>query len=164
MRKKTPEEIARAELSTPLGFYNFAASYRAAADKLRVCKLRATHPYSPIMFLYYHAIELYLKAFLRAEGFKVGDLEKIGHKFDKLQETCADKGLKFDDDHKEVLAMMAIPGTWSATRYLQVGFARQPTLNALRKTCQRLDTSVSVALNVRGIHIRHLKSGVRVRD
>src|SRR5260221_7125218 len=61
----------RKELTTPLGFFNYALSYRAAADKLRICKLRATHPHAPVLFIYYHSVELYLKAFLRAHGLSV---------------------------------------------------------------------------------------------
>jgi hypothetical protein len=164
MRKRTAEETARAELSTPLGFFNFAASYRSAADKLRICKLRATHPHSPILFIYYHAIELYLKAFLRSEGFTVAELEDIGHKFSKLQKLCADRGLHFDDEDKEVLAMMATPGAWSGTRYLQVGVEQRPSLTALRRTCRSLDASVFAALSARGIRIRRMTRSVRVTD
>ncbi len=66
---------------TPLGFFHFAASYRACAEKLRVCKLRATHPHAPLTFLYYHAIELYLKAFLRAHGHGSEKLRfELGHR------------------------------------------------------------------------------------
>lgn len=164
MGKRTAEQTARAELSTPLGFFNFAASYRSAADKLRLCKLRATHPHSPILFIYYHAIELYLKAFLRSERFSVAELEEVGHKFSKLRQLCVDRGLQFDDEDKEVLTIMAVPGAWSRTRYLQVGFDRRPTLSALQRTCRSLDASVGSALSARGIRIRRMTKSVRVSD
>lgn len=116
------------------------------------------------MFIYYHAIELYLKAFLRSEGFTVAELEGIGHKFKNLQERCADRGLHFDDEDKEVLAIMATPGTWSGTRYLQVGFEQRPTLSALRRTCRGLDASVRASLSARGVRIRRMSRGVRLTD
>ena len=53
---------------TPLGFYNFAVSYHEGADLIADRGLKATHPESVAMFLYYHAIELYLKSFLRLRG------------------------------------------------------------------------------------------------
>ena len=151
-------------MTTPLGFFHYAASYRAAADKLRTCKLRATHPHSPILFTYYHSIELYLKAFLRSEGFTVAKLQGIGHDYGKLQRLSADRGLHFDDEDKEVLAFIASPGLWSGTRYLEVGFLQRPRLSALRRTCQSLDRSVGEALSARGVHVRRMRKGVRVTD
>jgi hypothetical protein len=69
MRRGAPFiEMNRKELTTALGLFNYALSYRAAADKLQICKVRATHPHAPVPFAYYHSLELYLKAFLRAHG------------------------------------------------------------------------------------------------
>ena len=53
---------------SPLGFYNFAVSYHMAADLVAVGGLKATQPESVAMFLYYHAIELYLKNVPTAAG------------------------------------------------------------------------------------------------
>jgi hypothetical protein len=52
-----------------------------AADLVCDHGLRATHPESPAMFLYYHAIELYLKSFLRFHGVSAKRLQCIGHDF-----------------------------------------------------------------------------------
>jgi hypothetical protein len=60
--------------SNPLGFFNLAESYWSAAGALENAKLKTTHPNSPISFLYYHAIELYLKAFLRLHGHSAKEL------------------------------------------------------------------------------------------
>jgi hypothetical protein len=88
----------RRELTTSLGFFNFAGSYRAAAAKLRVCKLRAEHPHSPILFAYYHSIELYLKAFLRGHGVSAGFLDDhVKHDVKKLCKLCVKRGLRLDD-------------------------------------------------------------------
>jgi len=48
-----------------VGLFHTAESYWRSAVALREAKVRATHPDNPIRLLYYHAIELYLKAFLR---------------------------------------------------------------------------------------------------
>jgi hypothetical protein len=65
--KPTQEELDdEAERSRPIAYFNFAETYWTAAKALRRSKAQATHRNSPIRFLYYHAIELYLKAHLRA--------------------------------------------------------------------------------------------------
>jgi hypothetical protein len=154
----------RRELPTPLGFFNFAQSYRAAAEKLRVCKLRATHPHAPVLFNYYHSIELYLKAFLRSHGLSAASLQDISHDFKKLERMCLDRGLYLDDEVKDVLAIMAAPGAWSGTRYLEVGFGRRPRISVLSRVCRKIDRTVGAALAEKGLHIRRMRSGVRVSD
>jgi HEPN domain-containing protein len=154
----------RRELSTPLGFFNFAGSYRAAADKLRVCKLRATHPHSPMLFVYYHSIELYLKAFLRADGQSVAALHKIGHDFKTLQRMCVERGLNFDSEIQDVLAIVAASGAWGGTRYLEVGFHHRPLISVLSRACRKIDRMVGAALSDKGIHIRPIRRGVRPSD
>jgi hypothetical protein len=85
----------RREQATPLGFFNVAGSYRAAADKLRVCKLRAEDPHAPIFFAFYHSIELYLKAFLRVHGLSAAFLAyDIRHDVCELRKMCAERGLR----------------------------------------------------------------------
>jgi hypothetical protein len=65
-----PQMSARSKIDrhAPIGWFNFAASYHAAADLIVDQGLKATHPESPAMALYLHAIELYLKSFLRLHG------------------------------------------------------------------------------------------------
>ena len=129
----------RRELTTSLGFFNFAGSYRAAADKLRVCKLRATHPHSPIFFGYFHAIELYLKAFLREHGVSAKVLaDDVRHDVKKLQKMCIAHGLRLDDETQDVLAVIAAPGLWISARYLIVGSYPRPSLSALSRVCRKL--------------------------
>jgi len=155
----------RKELTTPLGFFNYALSYRAAADKLRICKLRATHPHAPVLFIYYHSVELYFKAFLRAHGLSVAFLQNdVGHDFKKLERMCVDRGLALDDEAREVLAIMAAPGAWASTRYLEIGFKQSPRISILSRLCQRIERTVGASLSKKGIHIRRIRSGVRVTD
>jgi hypothetical protein len=155
----------RKELTTPLGFFNYALSYRAAADKLRICKLRAIFPHAPVLFTYYHSIELYLKAFLRAHRMSVESLQNdIGHDFKKLQHMCVDHGFSFDGEAREALDIMAAPGAWLSTRYLEIGFHRYPRISVLARVCRRIDRQVGAILSKKGVHIRRMRSGVRVSD
>jgi hypothetical protein len=66
---------------SPLGFYNFAVSYHVAADLVADRGLKATHPESVSMFLYYHAIELYLN-----RSYGCGAIQQNG---------CAKSGMIF---------------------------------------------------------------------
>jgi HEPN domain-containing protein len=104
---------------TPLGFYNFAVSYHEGADLIADRGLKATHPESVAMFLYYHAIELYLKSFLRLKGDTAKRLRKIGHDFQTLQSRAKKRGLPFGKVEEEVLAMLD-GEIWSRARYLIV--------------------------------------------
>jgi hypothetical protein len=65
-RQKTPEEIADDnERTNSMGLFNTAEAYWMSAVALQAAKVRAGHASQPVRFLYYHAIELYLKAWLR---------------------------------------------------------------------------------------------------
>ena len=155
----------RRELTTSLGFFNVVGSYRAAADKLRVCKLRAWHPHSPILFAYYHSIELYLKAFLREHGVSAGFLaDNVKHDVKKLQKMCVARGLRFDEETEDVLALIATPGAGIRTRYLEWGSGQHPSLSTLSRVCRKIDRAVGAALSKKGVLIRRMQRGVRAKD
>jgi hypothetical protein len=59
------------ERTSPLGLFNYARSYWRSAEYLHAAKLKLTHPSAPATFLFYHAIELYLKAFLLSQKLPV---------------------------------------------------------------------------------------------
>jgi hypothetical protein len=54
--------------STPLGLFNYARSYWQSAVLLHHARAKVTHPDAPVTLLLAHAIELYLKVFLRLRG------------------------------------------------------------------------------------------------
>src|SRR5262245_14202526 len=82
---RTPETDE--DRTTDIGLFNYATSYHRAADALQKLKLKATHPDAPKSWLYCHAIELYLKAHLRAAGRSVVELRKrYSHDLTKLEE------------------------------------------------------------------------------
>jgi hypothetical protein len=138
---------------SPLGFYNFAVSYHMAADLVAVGGLKATHPESVAMFLYYHAIELYLKSFLRLQGDTAKRLRKIGHDFQTLQSRAKKRGLPFGKVEEEVLAVLD-GEIWSRARYLITGPIRAPSLTMLSKTSIALRQSVGKAFHDAGEPIR----------
>ena len=60
---------------TPRGTFKYAEAFQRAAEALRGSDELHRHNQAPIDFLYLHALELYLKAFLRAHGVAVAELE-----------------------------------------------------------------------------------------
>ena len=80
--------------TTPAGLFHCAASYWRSGIALEKADVRATHPDAPICYLYYHAIELYLKAYPRAQGRSVRDLRvKFNHSPSKLRDAAQGYGL-----------------------------------------------------------------------
>jgi hypothetical protein len=142
--------------SSPLGFFNVAESYWAAAVALEKAELPSTHPSSPISFLYYHAIELYLKAFLRMHGHSAKELrgKKFGHRTCCLSERAAVVGLHFDDEDLQVFSLMACTDAVIRSRYIQTGYFHWPTPAALDRTCKSLRQSVGQSLKKANIPAR----------
>lgn len=62
--------------TTAVGLYHYARSYHDCTKVLEAAQVRTTHKDAPVSFLYFHAIELFLKAFLRLHGHTVEELEK----------------------------------------------------------------------------------------
>jgi hypothetical protein len=79
--------------TTAIGLFHFAHSYASSAAALCDVKLHATHRDSPIRYLYSHAIELYLKSFLRMKEISVDELRSrdLGHNVAK----CAERAMAF---------------------------------------------------------------------
>jgi hypothetical protein len=54
-------EITGEDRTNDVGLFNMAESYWKSAAALHEAKVKASHPLSPVLFLYYHAVELYLR-------------------------------------------------------------------------------------------------------
>jgi len=147
-------EMTKEERTTALGVYNFAQSYRAAADHLHKADLHTTHPHTPINFLYYHAIELYLKSFLRVHNFGVDELRGIGHKADRLAKEAEARGFHFDDEDRDVIRMIAESDVVIRSRYIETGYFVAPTLEALARTTKSFQETVRDALKAAGEPVR----------
>lgn len=151
------EGIDENERTNPIGLFNYAVSYWRSAAALNERKVKVTHPDAPICFLYYHAIELFLKAYLRSEGYTVDELrdgKKFGHNAVKLRNMAKRHGLRFDSEDVEVLTLMTNTDTVIEARYLRTGSFRRPTNEALKRTCRSLHESVGEALKTKGFPVR----------
>ena len=142
--------------TTAFGLLNFAHPYWKSAATLRKVDVKATHAQDPIWYLYCHAVELFLKAYLRAKGATAKDLRtKYGHKVSTLARDAENGGLLFDDEDREVVAVMDRLGT--TLRYLQTGPFTRPTLEALERTCKSFHQSVAEELLKQGHKLRYYR-------
>lgn len=140
--------------TTPFGLFNFAHSYWRSAAALRTIKVQATHPDDPAWFLFCHAIELFLKAFMRAQGTSVKELrDKYGHNVVKLAKAAEKAGLHFDDEDRDVITLMDRMGILTL-RYIRTGAFTRPTLEALDRTCKSFHRSTADLLRSQGHKVR----------
>jgi hypothetical protein len=137
-------ELTNDDRTTALGLFNYARSYRVSADYLLLAKLKVSHPHAPLTFLYYHAIELYLKAYLRSQGDTVAKLKSVSHNISKLAAEVQSRGLALDDEDKEVLSLIAEADNVIRSRYIQTGAFTRPEEEALSRTCAALEDSVAI--------------------
>ena len=79
-QQKSAEELAdQDERTNSMGLFNVAEAYRLSAEELRKARWMLVTP-STRSFLYYHAVELYLKALLRLRHDVETIREDYGHR------------------------------------------------------------------------------------
>nr|WP_314260783.1 hypothetical protein [uncultured Devosia sp.] len=126
--------------TTPIGYLNKAEAYRAGAQLLaRDLKVLGGWSGDPIRYLYYHAIELYMKAALISAGQTETQLREIGHGFTKLAMACnlVDFGLNEADDLR-VLGLIDTDRNYIKARYHYTGAFTVPTIQALDGTAHEI--------------------------
>lgn len=141
------------ERTTAFGLFNFAHSYWRAGAALEKADVKASHPDDPCWFLYCHAVELFLKAFLRAHGVSARDLrQRYGHTIGRLAKEAEKKGLHLDAEQREVIKLMGTLGT--TLRYIRTGSFTRPQADALHRTCKSLYGATARLLTSQGHTIR----------
>ncbi|MEO6780262.1 MAG: HEPN domain-containing protein, partial [Bradyrhizobium sp.] len=129
-----------------IGLFNFARSYWRSSEQLRVSKPDVTHPDAPILFLFYQAIELYLKAFLRNAGYDLKQLKGISHQISKAAQAAKGEGLQLIQADFELLSLIDSYDNVIRTRYITTGAYSRPEDEELSDFCQHLDQSVGKRL------------------
>lgn len=152
-------DIPDDERTNALGLFNTARSYWRSAEHLNAAQLKVSHPHAPVTFLYCHAIELYLKSYLRAAGNTVSDLKKIGHRIARLAEAAAAAGLRLDPDKAEVLSHIDDWDVAIEARYIVTGFSRQPSNEAFGSVAEQLDQVIAPFLRSKGHPVREQQFG-----
>jgi len=148
-------EAPENERTTETGLFHFAVSYNAAADTLgEENPLHVTHPEEPREFLYAHAIELYLKSYLRDRGKTVQELRSFGHSLNELSEQYERAGGVLDEKDRWVVKMLALNNTSIEARYIKTGYYRKAAASDVQKTAASLRKYVGEALRRNGRVVR----------
>jgi hypothetical protein len=156
-KKKTAQELAEDEArTTPTGMFYRAEAYWLSAMALKDAKVKHGHAHSPVRFLYYHAIELYLKAYLRHKGHTVEELSgpKFGHKTNRLSKRVEALGLAFDPHDTQLFTLMGDTDIVIRARYIRTGAATWPTFDSLNVTCSTLHEDIGKAMSRDGVRLR----------
>jgi HEPN domain-containing protein len=143
------------ERTQPIALFIRAQSFSDAARTL----IKAGPPndpylWPPIGFLFFHSIELYLKAFLRLCGLTVDELTKLRHGLQRLAEEAKQRGLEITEHDMAVCEIVDDNDAMIRARYVETGSYRLPTNEALDETCQRLNATVHAALDKAGVSPR----------
>ncbi len=141
--------------NSAIGMFNYGHSFFEAGQALLKTNTprHSTHPDGPVEFLHWHAIELFLKAFLLADGMSGEVLRKqpYGHDIQALSQEAITRGLVPTDRDVAVMSFMPDGTAMIETRYLTTGFKTQPRMEEVEATCKSLYRLVSNALRSRGI-------------
>lgn len=140
-----------------IGTFNYAHSFWGAARALSQLewKDRETHPDSPAEFLYWHATELFLKAYLLADGVSPSELrgQKFGHNITELASEASKRGLALSPEDLNWLTLMPTQKYMVNLRYLTEGFHDQLTFQKFESSYVNIYGLVGAGLRDRGIEI-----------
>lgn len=143
--------------ASPIGTFNYAHSFWGAARALDRLDWedRETHSDSPAEFLYWHSIELFLKAYLLADGMDLKTLRSrdYGHDLAVLTAEAKKRGLQLTSKDEGLISFMPTTADMIDLRYLKVGVKTVPEFFEIEATCASLYSLVGAELKARGIGI-----------
>jgi HEPN domain-containing protein len=118
--------------TTPLGLFNYARSYWQSGVLLHDARAKVTHPDAPVTLLLAHAIELYLKAFLRLRGVGIEEVRtSFGHDFKKLVDEASSRGLSLGKEEIDIAAILTEKESIRRSRYIETGYWERITMSSL---------------------------------
>jgi len=127
--KERLDNVTQAE-----AFLNTAQQYHLAATTLLPLHQQVE---SPLYFLYTHALELALKAYLRSHGLPT-PLGQPGHALQALFEQCQRKGLQVHSDLRGVIDLLESENKLHGFRYFVFKATGRPEINYCRKVVDEL--------------------------
>lgn len=154
-RKKTQEEIDDDnERTNSAGLFNSADGFWVSAKALQAAKVKHGHAISPVQYLYYHAIELYLKSLLR-QKYGIDEVRtQFGHNTLRLVGEAENLGMQVMEADREVFSLMGETDAVIESRYLRTGSKQWPTFESLDRTCKSLRGSIGRILGDKGVLVR----------
>jgi hypothetical protein len=128
---------------TAMAYLNMARQYREAGDEVfAVSEQRPlVHGHrqlsDPISFLYFHAVELGLKAFLRQHNEDIPTSGRASHNISKLYERCLGLGLTIGPDDRltvgNIVYLLSRGNTRDGFRYFTPGTSVTADLEWIRE-------------------------------
>ena len=142
------------ERTNSMGLFNTAEAWRLSALALQSAKVPSGHAEQPVRYLYFHALELYLKALLR-QKYSVDALEKkFRHKTKRIVQEVQALGLVIEDQDAALLSLMGDTDIVIESRYIKTGKKTWPTLDALERASKNIRDRVGELLRKRGVPVR----------
>jgi hypothetical protein len=146
---------------TPLAWFLLAHAFlydAAMLNKAAAARRSGGHFESPVRFLYFHAIELFLKTYLRQRGFKEAVLKykPYGHHLNVLATEAATQGLRVTRRVQMICDGSAAFDDPFEARYLRTGAKFKFPPNRLHEAARDLQTAVEQALKADGVLIQPL--------
>jgi HEPN domain-containing protein len=127
----------KANDTNPKALLNYARQYFKAAEVVFEKEPKLTRP---LNFLYFHALELLLKSFLRANGRKPGR----NHEIENLYKEATGLGLKIAGDRYSIVSLLRGANTDQAFRYgTSKSITLEPSLDWTREVIGKLMEAVS---------------------
>ena len=142
------------ERTNSLGLFNTAEAYRLSARALQAAKVRHGNADKPLRFLYYHALELYLKALLREKHSMATVRNKFGHQIKLLVREAETLGLVVGEIDRYVLHLIEHTDAMIDSRYIRTGTKLVAALEALDGTCKRIRDGVGTILRNNDVPVR----------
>lgn len=110
--------IPEAKGATPYGIFLLADDFLRAANASRLhSRIRSG---GPVRLLCFHAIELFLKCYLRAQGQDVETLRAYGHRLSDMARSAQDDGLDLATSVVRKLDRLTERNDYVRVRYMVV--------------------------------------------
>ncbi len=135
---------------TAMAFFGFAREYHSAANHLFDSGLSSRNP---IYFLYFHTVELALKAFLRSLNIQILGTERQSHNLTKLYEECRGLGLRVGPadrfEIENIVTLLEAGNEYQGFRYFNLKSGSLPSLSWTREVVERLMLALETHLGGR---------------
>jgi hypothetical protein len=147
MTRRVPKPITDVNA---MAFFNFAREYHSAANQLFDSRsfLR-----NPIYFLYFHTVELALKAFLRSLNMQVLGTQRQSHSLTKLYEESRRLGLTVGPADRfgigNIVTLLEAGNEYQGFRYFNLKSGSLPSLSWTREVVEQLMLAVETHLEGR---------------
>ncbi|MEI9403150.1 hypothetical protein [Mesorhizobium argentiipisi] len=158
-RKSEPPEKAEAIERKPhgdgltwYGMYLMAQNYRATADALENVFVIPPGSGQPRRFLYYQALEHFLRIFLHLNGHGLASIQQLGHKWGDMLDRC--HGLELSPKVEKYIRASAENNALVSVRYAydfhNIGKEERRSTLLLEKAVFALERAVGEAIEATG--------------